>query len=161
MSLKKDNICSICLENCSLKFCKYCNNYAHIECIKKYINNDYKSIFLYNNNSLSIKCFICKTNDSGFILTKQRFNYIFLDNLYNDDYEYLKYIHYCVNVMLNNNNLNHNICFELILIRIIESKYILYDKLDIFKEKINKQLKHYYSKCTYSNNLKLINYLIN
>ena len=160
MYIKEKNICSICLDECSLKFCKYCNNYVHIECIKKYINNDYKSIFLCNNDSLSIKCFICKTNDSGFKLTKKRFNSIFLYNI-NNDYEYLKYIHYFVNVMLNNNNLNHNICFELILIRIIESKHILYDQIDLFKEKIKSQLEYYLYRCNNPNNIKLINHLIN
>ena len=101
--MKKYNTCSICLEECALKFCKYCNNYVHLDCIKKYINNDYKTIYLPNNNSLSIKCFICKTNDSGFLLTKQRFNFIFLNDLY-QAYEYLQNIKYFVEVMLFNNN---------------------------------------------------------
>ena len=63
--------------------------------------------------------------------------------------------------MLNNNNLNHNICFELILIRIIESKHILYDQIDLFKEKIKSQLEYYLYRCNNPNNIKLINHLIN
>jgi len=158
--MKKYNTCSICLEECTLKFCKYCNNYVHLDCIKKYINNDYKSIYLPNNNSLSIKCFICKTNDSGFLLTKQRFNFIFLNDLY-QAYEYLQNIKYFVEVMLFNNNLNHHICFQLILIRIFQSKHILYNKIDIFKEKINLQLIKYLYNSNNSYNIKLINSLIN
>tara|TARA_B100000575_G_scaffold218315_1_gene178869 strand:- start:190 stop:669 length:480 start_codon:yes stop_codon:yes gene_type:complete len=159
MLSKKDNICSICLEECDLRFCRNCNNYVHIECIKNYINNDYKSIYLPNNDSLSIKCFICKTNDSGFILTKYRFYNIFLSNL-TEDYEYLEQIHYFVKVMLFNEKLKHNICFELILLRIIESKNILYNKVDIFRNKINSQLITYRYNCNNPNNIKLINKLI-
>ena len=159
MSHSNDNICSICLETCSLKFCKYCNNYAHINCIKKYINTDSNSIYLPNNDSLSIKCFICKKNDSGFKLTKQRFNIIFLSKL-TMDHEYLEHIKYFVNVMLENDKVNHNICYELLLIRILQSKQTLYNKLDIFREKINSQLEVYRSKCNNSNNIKLINLLI-
>ena len=159
MSSKKNNICSICLEECSFRFCRHCNNYVHMECIKKYINNDYKSIYLSNSDSLSIKCFICKSNDCGFLLTKQRFNFIFLSNL-TTEYEYLNFIHYLINIMLFNDILNHNICFELLLIRVLQSKHMLYNKIDIFRNKINSQLEKYRFKCNYPNNIKLINSLI-
>ena len=159
MSSKNDNICSICLDECNFKFCRHCNNYVHMECIKNYINNDYKSVYLHNDDSLSIKCFICKSNDSGFVLTKKRFNNIFLSNL-NEDYEYLTHIHYFVKVMLFNEKLNNNICFQVILLRILESKNILYNKLDIFREKMESQLIKYRSNCTNQNNIKLLNKII-
>ena len=62
--------------------------------------------------------------------------------------------------MLFNKKINHNICFEVILLRILESKNILYNKLDIFREKMCSQLITYRSNCTNQNNIKLLNKII-
>ena len=61
--------------------------------------------------------------------------------------------------MLFNEKLNHNICFEVILLRILESKNILYNKLDIFRDKMGSQLKTYRS-IHNQNNIKLLNKII-
>ena len=52
------NVCSICLDNCNLKMCNYCNNYVHIDCLSNYIKSNYKSIILKKFDTISIQCFI-------------------------------------------------------------------------------------------------------
>lgn len=119
--------CSICLDECNLKFCNYCNNYVHLDCIKNYIKTNSNSINLPNIYSLNIKCFICKNKDSGFKLTKSRFNYIFLNKL-NTVKEYINELRFILNILIENSLKIHNIFYELFFKRIYESKNILYDK---------------------------------
>tara|TARA_Y100000816_G_C25713445_1_gene376482 strand:- start:98 stop:571 length:474 start_codon:yes stop_codon:yes gene_type:complete len=153
------NVCSICLDNSNLKMCNYCNNYVHIDCLSNYIKSNYKSIILKNSDTISIQCFICKNNDCGFILTKNRFNNIFNDTLIEEE-DYINHIRFIINIMIYNNVFNHDLLFEILLKRIIESKDFLYNKVDIFKNKMKQKIISYKNSCNSSKNLKMINYIL-
>ena len=62
--------------------------------------------------------------------------------------------------MIYNNVFNHDLLFEILLKRIIESKDFLYNKVDIFKTKMKQKIISYKNLCNSSKNLKMINYIL-
>jgi hypothetical protein len=141
MNNMNTNYCSICLDECILKFCNYCNNYVHLECVKNYIKTSNNSINLPNIYSLNIKCFICKNIDSGFKLTKYRFNYIFLNKL-NTIKEYINEFKFILNILIKSNFKINRIFFDLFFKRIYESKEIMYDKDSNFRYQVKKIIEY-------------------
>ena len=103
--------------------------------------------------------YICKNNDCGFILTKNRFNNIFNNTLI-DEEDYINHMRFIINIMIYNNVCNHDLLFEILLKRIIESKDFLYNKVDIFKTKMKQKIISYKKSCNSSKNLKMINYIL-
>lgn len=128
--------CSICFEKCTQKICSQCNNYCHLECIKKYIKKNPTTINYNNNSSINIKCFICKKEDCGFKLTKSRFNYIFMDKLTNAT-EYICEIGYLCNIMIYNEGIYNCLLYDLLIKHVYDSRNILYYKDELFKSYVD------------------------
>lgn len=146
-------ICSICLEECNFKFCKYCSCVMHLKCIKEYINNMneahvIKIIKLHDTITEinNIKCPCCKRNDNGKILTRSMKKYI---NSCETVKDYSDKITKLMRLFKTFESTKKKIIvFKLILDYIIQSNKLLFKSSSRFESVVKDKLKEFY----YENN---------
>ena len=145
------DICSICLDECNFKFCKYCSCVMHPKCIKEYINNMngvhvIKIIKLHDTITEvnNIQCPNCKRNDTGKILTRSMKKYI---NSCETVKDYSDKITKLMRLFRTYESTKKKIIvFKIILDYIIQSDKLLFKTSSKFEVVVKDKLKEFYYK---------------